>query len=277
MPRRRDRIDNYGGTQTEYVAYLEEEVRRLRRPAQLPTPPPEREWLSWNPQQGFDEAERAPLKWPDRVKPFFEAVPRDEEQWQSKRRALGLSNADEILNTYADLTSCGNEESADSSLTESESTLVGFGRRVGTLIRRAERLHKLSHFCSLIFVAACCVALENGQPVQFVDEALREFFKAMRGTECTAGAKTLARYRRSALWIVKRMDELYPSLGHRAFELFLHGGATVTMFEPLIGDPRMPEAFRKRIATSEPIEEEHASLPLSPTLLVWFSFSHTWR
>ncbi len=228
MPRRRDRIDNYEGTQAEYVAYLEEEVRRLRRPAQLPTPPPERpsperEWVSWNPQEGFDEAKRAPLKWPDRVKPFFEAVPRDEEQWQSKRRALGLSNADEILNTFADLISCGYEESADSSPTESESILVSFGRRVGTLIRRAERLHKLSHFCSLIFVAACCVALENGQPVQFVDEALREFFKALRGTECTAGAKTLARYRRSALWIVKRMDELYPSLGHRAFELFLHG------------------------------------------------------
>jgi hypothetical protein len=49
------------------------------------------------------------------------------------------------------------------------------------------------------------------------------------------------------------------------------------MFEPLVGDSRMPEAFRKRIAPSKPKEEEHASLPLSPALLVWFNFSHIWR
>lgn len=49
------------------------------------------------------------------------------------------------------------------------------------------------------------------------------------------------------------------------------GGAPITMFEPIIGDQRMPEAFREeieRITPSEPKEEEHASLPLSPALLV---------
>lgn len=113
-------------------------------------------------------------------------------------RELGLSSVDEILNTFDDLTSCGYEERVISP-TELEHILISFGRRVGTMMKRAERLYKLSNFCSLIFFAACCVALEDGQSVELLDEALRKHLKAVRGKVCTAVSKTLARYRRSVL------------------------------------------------------------------------------
>ncbi|KAK7928652.1 hypothetical protein PG985_005650 [Apiospora marii] len=258
MARRAHRIDNFEGTDSEYIEYLESHITYFRsyvhassksqqhgsvalpfpqtKPGQkssndkLLEPPtlPELDIIAWNPGRiSVNTKNSAAVALPDRVKSFLREIPRTEEEWKEKRQSLDLATPDGLFRAFDELMLAGPTWAMDkcSQANGVQGSLVQYAQRLGIITHEVHRLRKMSTFGKLIFVAACCVAIETKHPSGMVDDAMRLCLAS------TSSTKTLGRYRRTALYTIQQMDELYPELNHRAFEIFLHGNVMFLWFQ----------------------------------------------
>lgn len=252
MTRRTLRIDSFKGTDSEYIKYLEYQLMQFRSDAHPSTEPqlrgpvnsglrqhgtipgqmmlndkhmqssplPELDIVIWSPGRPSNNANSATaVAFPDRFNSFRRGIPRNEEEWEEKRQSLDLANPDGLFRAFDELMLVSPTWTMEKDLPVNgvQDSLIQYGNRLGIITHEVHRLKKISKFGKLIFIAACCVAINTKHPRDKVDDAMRSCLTSM------ATAKTLRRYRRTALFILQQMDELYPELSHRAFEIFLHG------------------------------------------------------
>src|SRR5688572_5552456 len=137
MTRRLRRIDNFGGTDSQYIAYLEYEIVQLRNHVHSTTTSQQQGTVSRSPpnfRHHFDLQERQVLPqqtesndelevviWqpgkpphramtaavevlPSRMNSFFRDIPFSEEQWKQKRQLLDLTSPDGLFRAFDDLT-----------------------------------------------------------------------------------------------------------------------------------------------------------------------------
>ncbi|RDA91391.1 hypothetical protein CP533_6915 [Ophiocordyceps camponoti-saundersi (nom. inval.)] len=185
------RIDAFEGSQVEYAAYL---LSRL-----TPTPTEVIECLenavnrsrqlslSANDQPQFifcigreeSEVKQNIPKWREATRSFFSHIPCDEDDWATKRQAVCLSSAEDILRaveTLAGHSSC--LAVPDSS--QNEHFLVNLGIRAGQLISEAKFAEKTSHYLAVVFAATCLVAEELHLAEATLNEAMLAFLVATR-------------------------------------------------------------------------------------------------
>lgn len=167
--------------------------------------------------------------WKDKTATFFKNIPTTEHKWKKEREKASLSNADGILSVVDYLTTGRRGDNSDSTnhSTEGapETKLGAFGKTVGWRLKTDNNHVVASRFRSLVFLAACQVAIYQEHPKQEVEDAQREFLKASRGgEECQAKSETLANDRAAVLWLIGEMErQVRRGLQHRAIEIFYLG------------------------------------------------------
>lgn len=239
------RIDNFIGDDAAYTQYLlqiitkylselspTERIRQLE--LQVKVQRSQRQTASslcvelWSPRQPPPSTSKEP-SWRKNTATFFEDLPTTEDDWRKRRENVCLSNRDDILRVVDQLAAgrIGENDQFTDHTTEKSSAnaLLTFGRNVGSNLRFEETHHIVSRFLSLVFLAACQVAIYQGHPMSSVDDAQREFLKASRPNgRCNQGAEALANDRTAVLWLIREMEhQARRGLQHRAFELFLLG------------------------------------------------------
>ena len=202
---------------------LENEVK-VRRNQQ----PPSFTVQFWVPLKEALPSDRPPMNgWKKATKGFFDGLPKTEEDWSKKRKSLCLSTAEEILRAADYLAASQLDNNSCSRAHVGEPTLplalTAFGKNVGSNLASDGIRRNTSRFLSLVFLAACCVAIHQKQPVETVNAAQKEFLRATRGT-CDEKPESLAKDRAAVRWLIEEMQRQFRrGLRHRAFELFLLG------------------------------------------------------
>ncbi|KAM7191154.1 hypothetical protein V8F33_009025 [Rhypophila sp. PSN 637] len=206
--------------------------------------------------------------WRKKTTKFFENIPGTEDEWHTKREMACLSNADGILRIVDYLATGRRGYNSDftnhSTEGGSETKLSAFGRNVGLCLVIDKNHVVASRFLSLVFLAACQVAIYQGHSKQEVESAQREFLRASRnGGECRAESETLADDRTAVFWLIGEMErQTRRGLQHRAFEIFYLAGKTINFYKNCPRNPEENQQFTGRIPLCNTPEEIQASLPL---------------
>lgn len=107
---------------------------------------------------------------------------------------------------------------------KSATALEKFGLNTGRVLKYYSTIRIAAPFLSLIFLAACEVALSTGVEKSRVRAIQRIFLTESRGKECNVQYISLDKERGGARWFINQTQYLFQrGLRHRAFELFLLG------------------------------------------------------
>lgn len=183
--------------------------------------------LTWNPAIEYKTQPPASKDppWLSRTESFFKDLPTSEEQWVQKREVASLSTAEHIILAIDNIKSSRlriSEVPRETRCDELHQVLCTFGEQVRKMIVGSKFAETISNYSSLVFIAACCVALKNGHPTDLVDAAQNSFYQVKR--EGSSQKHHLAADRSAVLWLIQEMERQYHrGLKHRAFEMFLLG------------------------------------------------------
>ncbi|KAH8910552.1 hypothetical protein BR93DRAFT_964422 [Coniochaeta sp. PMI_546] len=307
------RIDGFSGDAHAYAGYLlglvnkdvlrqctqwlEEEVTKIRQTEsvpssriQYPTSPPDHDTTTF---ESFDPSVDRKQSLPstsmsrdsdNEVAAFIKDMPTSEEEWGVKRKSVGMSSAADILRA---LRRFSIQPLSDNSLVipdhttypDLQETLKSMARNVGSHMVKSRFERNLSHFMSLVFTAACCVALYAGHPEPLVAAAQREFLAASQGKgKCTAANTHLRKCRSTVKWVVQEQQRQFErGLEHRAFELFFNEGKSLHFYNrlPKKGEPM--KLFTDNIPRCKVPAEIQASLPLYLPFCVAIFAGDRWR
>ncbi|KAK5637608.1 hypothetical protein RRF57_013323 [Xylaria bambusicola] len=197
----------------------------------------------------FERASPARLPW---SREFVQNIPKSEDEWHRKREALGLLSPEGILTVFDCLSSGTLDTKCDN-----------FDRAA------FQRADMKSAFLTL----APVVAQHTGY--EWVNESMRAHFSAIQNEPRDISDKTLERYRKGVLSVVRLCDTLYvDGHGNRIFESIFHGGAPVTMYDACNRCPaaKMKELFK----ISAHGEEIQASLPFHLAFGIMLLFPGRW-
>ncbi|KAK3690248.1 hypothetical protein B0T22DRAFT_441660 [Podospora appendiculata] len=125
-----------------------------------PKPKPQIETQAWTRQP----SPRDPPPWKEAVTSFFQKLAKTEEEWQKKREEANLSSADDILRVADALLLRSQKPCFEDHLSEPvpDAALEEFGLNAGRVLADYSTIRIASPFLSLIFLAACEVALSSG-------------------------------------------------------------------------------------------------------------------
>ncbi|KAM7182897.1 hypothetical protein V8F33_013949, partial [Rhypophila sp. PSN 637] len=223
----------------------------------------------WSPpKQPSPSTSTTSRTWRKKTTKFFENIPGTEDEWHTTRESACLSNADGILQVVDYLATGRRVDNSDltnhSTEGVSETKLSAFGKNVGSCLKTDKNHVVASRFLSLVFLAACQVAIYQDHPKQEVEDAQRGFLKASRGGgECRAESEALANDRAAVFWLIGEMErQTRRGLQHRAFEIFYLAGKTINFYKDCPKDPEENKEFTGRIPLCNTPEEIQASLPL---------------
>ena len=243
---RRRRIDNFQGTDIEYIGYLESKVAQLSnlRPApdSPPSPTPSHEgvneesdndaavtFIEFDPSTLPRLAKRrrtTSLRWRIEMGEMLREIS-DMRDWSLKRASVGLSSSSDLLSAF-DMIIHGTvvprgpapEPGADFCLVSHEPDsptlrlLSSYAKATATLRIGKTFMSQIVGFRVLVFVSICCVSLYHGVEKSLIDQVMRECIS-------DSDDKNLDRLRSGALWVNRMMATLAPTLHHRASELFV--------------------------------------------------------
>ena len=116
-----------------------------------------------------------------------------------------MSTIDDILRAANYLTAIRLDNHGCSEVHAAKPTLqlalAAFRRNVGSNLASNEFRQKTSRFLSLVFLAACCMAIYQGYQVESVDAAQKGFLKASR-RRYNEGPKSLAKDHTAVRWLI---------------------------------------------------------------------------
>lgn len=247
----RKRIDDFCGTDTEYIDYLESKICQLTATESPPSPvrsvvpedaindcdsdehpTPSITFIEYDPhidrldhrsQSQAPKRQRIQPRWEREMDEMLRDFP-DAGNWASKREEVGLTSSDNILKAL-DILIHGKESQAEAAPIEANSSIISADRvsqllnnfAVSTAALQIDQAFttQIYHFRMFIFVSLCCVALDQRVDGDLVEEVM---------AKCVSGssAKNLSKLRSGAFWVNKMMSRLAAQgLGHRAYELFI--------------------------------------------------------
>ncbi|CZT13617.1 uncharacterized protein RAG0_17119 [Rhynchosporium agropyri] len=287
----RKRINNFCGTDAEYIEYLESKVCQLSAIESPPSPARSvvREdainncdsgkhptttlaFIEYDPHtDGIDRPSQSPASKRQRTQPRWERemdemlrdFP-DTRNWASKRKEVGLTSADSILRAF-DILIHGKESQTEAALIEANFSMFSADRvlqllnnfAVGTAALQIDQTFttQIYHFRVFVFVSLCCVALHQCVDTNLVEEVMAKCVSA-------SSAKNLSKLRSGALWVNKMMSRLAArGLDHRAYELFILSGRPIAQYSRFSHAKDGDSYFQARFTNSNPETEIQASLP----------------
>ncbi|CZT53504.1 uncharacterized protein RSE6_15114 [Rhynchosporium secalis] len=287
----RKRVDDFCGTDTEYIDYLESKICQLTATEPLPSPvrsvvpedaindcdsdehpTPSITFIEYDPQiDRLDHPSQSQAPKRQRIQPRWERemdemlrdFP-DAGNWASKREEVGLTSSDNILKAL-DILIHGKESQADAAPIEANSSIISADRvsqllnnfAVSTAALQIEQTFttQIYHFRVFIFVSLCCVSLDQRVDGDLVEEVM---------AKCVSGssAKNLSKLRSGAFWVNKMMSRLAAQgLGHRAYELFILYGRPIAQYGRFAHAKDADPYFLARVPDSNPGTEIQTSLP----------------
>lgn len=242
------RIDDFRGTDSEYIAYLESIVRQAIA-TQHPPPSPSRsavrreasndsdgeeaprnsiEFIPYEPETDGDDSrpakkQRGQPRWEHEMDNMLHDL--NDPDWSSVRKAVGLSSSNDILAAFDILigtkSSIERPTNTDTSLVCYDASnavlqlLDAMGSATSELKIRKKFARQIYLFHKFVFVSTCSVALYYGVDPDKVDEIMRRHISDTDG-------RNLDRLRSGALWVNRMMSKLAADgLGYMAYELFV--------------------------------------------------------
>ena len=244
----RRRINDFQGTDSEYIAYLESIVRQAI-PVRSPPSPPRSvvryeavndsdgdeaplnslKFIPYEPETNEDDPpsakrQRIQQRWEREMNDMLHhlSVP----DWSSEREGVGLSSSDEVLAAFdiiigtksrTELAACDTDLSVVCYNPSNAvlQLLETFGSATAALKVRKTFAKQIYLFHEFVFVSTCCVALHHGADLGKVDEIMQRYIS-------DSGGRNLDRLRSGALWANRMMSALAADgFGHMAYELFV--------------------------------------------------------
>jgi hypothetical protein len=246
------RVDNFQGSIKNYVIYLENKLgayeERLAQyqyygyfqnarlpsltdiePCQLPIsqcdPRPISSAVTHPPAGSVaSQPQGKPLQWDRELKKFLSKIPTP-DSWEKRRQKLGLNSKEDFVHVLATLVGAripgrtfqptGISAVGFAGATAPSPSLKRayiFAVSTSQLGQNTELLKKTLSFRHLLLASYCEVLVQTGEPADDVDQIMSVGLQR----------KSLERYRRGAVWVHRRIAELYScGWGDRASELFL--------------------------------------------------------
>ncbi|KAG9229473.1 hypothetical protein BJ875DRAFT_488887 [Amylocarpus encephaloides] len=249
------RINNFQGTLSEYVAYLETKVKQLTTVYSPPS----------SPQSDVCDEQ-------NEMDNMLRDIP-SAEDWSSKRRAVGLSSLPEILVTFNAIIK-NVIPSIEPTTTESDCVLARFrpadaalqitnsyANGVAAMEIGRKFTTQIVNFCTLVFVSLCHVLVYHGIEKRRIDIV-------MQACVSQSDPKNLNVLRRGSGWVNRMISTLVVGgLRHLGSEIFVLCGRTVAQYDRF-ADAREEgfSYFLREISTRAHQNSEfevHASLPFS--------------
>lgn len=223
------RIDNFQGTVSEYVAYLENKVKQLTRVNSPPSPESDT-IFRYHDSDALARPAKKPRKsrprWKNEMDKMLHDIP-NAGDWSSKRETVGLSSWTDILGAFdmiIDVTmtpATPIAAVADRSIVIFEPVnaiiqLLGrYASGVAALEIQQRFTTQVVHFCKLVFVSLCYVLVQKGMETDVVDNVMRVCISK-------SDAKHLDVLREGAHWVNRMISALMvKGLRHRASEVFV--------------------------------------------------------
>lgn len=238
------RIDDFHGTDAEYIAYLESKVQQLTGGARPPSPATSegrKEAINqsdsevdsgnstliiehYDPQL-YDivrptKRPRTELRWMTEMEYMLRDISSD---WSRRRKEVGLSSQMGILNAF-DMIISGAELSTVTSTAgdarrdavDAATLLSTFATTTATLEVHKDFTIQVYHFRVFILVSLCCVMLSCGVDRSIIDSIMQQSISKSCG-------KHLDRLLSGARWVNRMMDVLATEhrFDHLASELFV--------------------------------------------------------
>jgi hypothetical protein len=236
------KIDDFIGTDSEYIVYLERKVRHLiAHPGSLSPPP------SFDGNNDFDIIEYDPVSSTQdaskSLRPAKRQRTQDKGRWEGemdamlrdindedlalKRKSVGLSSSPDILMAL-DLIIDGKRPPTERVANDTHLSVVcydpsnivvqlldSFATRTAALEIDATFTTQIYHFRMLVFISLCCVALKRGVAMSVIENIMQKCVSDSTG-------KNLSRLRSGALWVNRMMSTLAADgFGHLAYEIFV--------------------------------------------------------
>jgi len=226
-----DRIDDFKGTQEEYIRFLEGLVRKQRkdtpRKRKRPAAPklPQTQFVAF---QGVHPG-TVSEEWRTILKPFLDRVPKKEDDWAATRESVQLSRIEDLAQAFLVLT-------RNSLLTLLQPSSLKPGS-IASIVQVLDdyaslpkQLHvakayttQISRFADILFISLNFIARKVGVKPEIVDNHIKAYLYGVNSENRQDHDLGYVRHLRAAiLWPIKRMAELdEKGLGHRAYELFV--------------------------------------------------------
>ncbi|SPJ78518.1 uncharacterized protein FTOL_06907 [Fusarium torulosum] len=155
-------------------------------------------------------------------------IPKNEEEWQSTRKAYGLDHVEHIEFYLAVIQQRSWHQAAG---IIAECSLANLGTYAATLHEQATQLRGLSNLVSFLFIAACLVEEKVTQSSEQADEALKKYFRAVNSRVRQDEKDWLRRFKTGATRIIHMVDDIYDKIGDSAFELVIYMCLTPSVIE----------------------------------------------
>ncbi|CAG8980093.1 hypothetical protein HYALB_00012559 [Hymenoscyphus albidus] len=287
------RIDNFQGTLSEYVVYLETKVKQLTTVYSPPSSPQSDvcdegidnsdagpstrriEFIPYEPDtlpQSAKRRRKSKPRWQKEMDNMLRDIP-SAEDWSSKRRAVGLSSLPEILVAF-DAIIKNVIPSIEPTSTESDCVPARFGpadaalqitnsyaNGVAAMEIGRNFTTNIVNFCTLVFVSLCHVLVYHGIEKRRIDIV-------MQACVSQSDPKNLDVLRRGSGWVNRMISTLVAGgLRHLGTEIFVLCGRTVAQYGRFAdageeGSSYFLREISKRAHQSSEFEV-HASLPFS--------------
>jgi hypothetical protein len=236
------RVGNYQGPIENYVSHLERKLKQYEelldryyhyfQIAQSPSPtnlepcqPPISQCdprsissAGTHPRVGSvaSQLQKGPRQWEVELNKFLSEIP-TRDSWEKRRQEVGLNSKDDfayVLATLLGPKSPGKtlEPAGTTAPSPSIERAYHFAVSTSKLGQNSQLLMKTLLFRQLLLASYCEVLVKRGEPPCDVDKILSV---GLQG-------KSLDRYRKGAVWVNRRISELYScGWGDRGSELFL--------------------------------------------------------
>jgi len=205
------RIDDFVGTDSQYIIYLETKLAQLTRNHPFPFSPQsdvgdELTFVLFKPEILYSLAAKGPKskpRWQNEMDSMLGNI-LTAKDWPSKREFTGLSSEsklfvvfDTIISSTIPLTkstSAGPSSLAPFELGHALRLVSSYAKSVAAMNTEKVFTTQIVNFCNLIFVSQCCVLLHHGVEKSQVDDLM----KLCIGR---SDPKNLDVLRRGAIWV----------------------------------------------------------------------------
>jgi len=234
----RTRIDNFQGSDSEYIIYLERKVTQLTRPHSPPSSPQadvgdKLRFVPFEPGTLATCGKTTPNRWQNEMDKMLGSFPGDGD-WSSKRESTGLSTESKLLLAFDIITgismpsvkptTVGSNLLAPAELDTAFRLVGGYAKSVAAMNTEKVFTTQIVNFCNVIFVSQCCVLLHQGVEASRVDDLMKICISK-------SDPKNLGVLRRGAIWVNRMIRVLAgDGLGQRASEAFVLCGETVAQY-----------------------------------------------
>ena len=225
----RTRIDNFQGSDSEYIIYLERKVTQLTRPHSPPSSPQadvgdKLRFVPFEPGTLATCGKTTPNRWQNEMDKMLGSFPGDGD-WSSKRESTGLSTESKLLLAFDIITgismpsvkptTVGSNLLAPAELDTAFRLVGGYAKSVAAMNTEKVFTTQIVNFCNVIFMSQCCDLLYQGVEASRVDDLMKICISK-------SDPKNLGVLRRGAIWVNRMIRVLAgDGLGQRASEAFV--------------------------------------------------------